>query len=178
MSTEDGEGLPEWKGTAGRSPGGCLRKNSHFNEIIRWLDICSDEKHLGVQETYGSHVISQGVSSSDFRKDVLILREDLSTLSSTVLSIDWKTLHPNADPNPTELLVVDHSPGESMAQDVWKLKEEGPWTIEVVAAGMFSVHVYFWNKKIRTGCNPTPPHPQHSPLCSVFPSAVTSGMLN
>ena len=30
MSTEDGEGLPEWNSTAGRSLGGCLRKEFPF----------------------------------------------------------------------------------------------------------------------------------------------------
>ena len=83
-------------------------------------------------------------------------REDLPTLSSTVLSIDWKIHHPNVDSKPMELLGVDHSPGDFMTQDIWKLKEEGPWTTEVVVAGMFSIHLYFRNQKIRTGCTPTP----------------------
>lgn len=161
MSTEDGEGFPEWNSTAGRSLGGCLRKNSHFNEIIRWLDICSDKNHLGVQETYGSHVISQGVSCSDFRKDVLILRR------GPLYFIIHCLVHRSKDTSPKcwfkSYRITWCGPllwsYDSMAQDIWKLKEEGPWTIEAVAAGMFSIHVYYWNENIRTGCNPHPTPP-------------------
>ena len=76
-----------------------------------------------------------------------------------------------------ELLGVDHSPGDFMTQNIWKLKEEGPWTIGS-GGGRDVLHSSVLSKSEDQNWLHPHPRPQHSPLFSVFPSTVASGMLN
>lgn len=66
----------------------------------QWLDrarlpiwSCAD-----VQETRGSHIITQGISSSHSSRNTLIpWRGHYITLSSTTLPVDWNIHHPRVD---------------------------------------------------------------------------------
>lgn len=74
------------------------------------------------------------------------MRSLIITLSSTTLPIDWKIHHPSVDSNPTKLLGVDHSPGNSTTEDICKPKKGGLRTINVMVVVMFSTHMYSWDQ--------------------------------